>query len=323
MKRWFHVVMGVLLCTFYAYANCSAAENDGRPIRIIVGFGPGSPPDIETRTLSVPLQTLLKRPVVVENRPGASGTIALQDLVNGNADGSSLLALVAPTDWILSLYPSVHVDLAKDIVPVGQINWDYNVLVVGNMSPAHSVAELIGVLKAKPGKLNFASAGYGTPAHLVAELLTDNTKTSAVHVPYSNFAQAVQDVIAGRVDFMIMGAAVAVPQVQSGKLRALAVTSSKRLPALPSVPTFAEEGFSNMSLGSWVGLVAKSGTPTTTINRLNRALNDALRTPEVRSGLAALQSDPVGGTPEEFGNKIVADANLWKRIIKEANITLQ
>ena len=323
MKRWFHVVMGVLLCTFYAYANCSAAENDGRPIRIIVGFGPGSPPDIETRTLSVPLQTLLKRPVVVENRPGASGTIALQDLVNGNADGSSLLALVAPTDWILSLYPSVHVDLAKDIVPVGQINWDYNVLVVGNMSPAHSVAELIGVLKAKPGKLNFASAGYGTPAHLVAELLTDNTKTSAVHVPYSNFAQAVQDVIAGRVDFMIMGAAVAVPQVQSGKLRALAVTSSKRLPALPSVPTFAEEGFSNMSVGSWVGLVAKSGTPTATIKQLNRALNDALRTPEVRSGLAALQSDPVGGTPEEFGNKIVADANLWKRIIKEANITLQ
>ena len=323
MKRWFHVVMGVLLCTFYAYANCSAAENDGRPIRIIVGFGPGSPPDIETRTLSVPLQTLLKRPVVVENRPGASGTIALQDLVNGNADGSSLLALVAPTDWILSLYPSVHVDLAKDIVPVGQINWDYNVLVVGNMSPAHSVAELIGVLKAKPGKLNFASAGYGTPAHLVAELLTDNTKTSAVHVPYSNFAQAVQDVIAGRVDFMIMGAAVAVPQVQSGKLRALAVTSSKRLPALPSVPTFAEEGFSNMSVGSWVGLVAKSGTPTATIKQLNRALNDALRTPEVRSGLAALQSDPVGGTPEEFGNKIVADADLWKRIIKEANITLQ
>ena len=323
MKRWFHVVMGVLLCTFYAAANCNAAENGGWPIRIIVGFGPGSPPDIETRTLSVPLQTLLKRPVVVENRPGASGTIALQDLVNGNADGSSLLALVAPTDWILSLYPSVHVDLAKDIVPVGQINWDYNVLVVGNMSPAHSVAELIGVLKAKPGKLNFAFAGYGTPAHLVAELLTDNTKTSAVHVPYSNFAQAVQDVIAGRVDFMIMGAAVAVPQVQSGKLRALAVTSSKRLPALPSVPTFAEEGFSNMSVGSWVGLVAKLGTPTTTIKQLNSALNDALRTPEVRSGLAALQSDPVGGTPEEFGNKIVADADLWKRIIKEANITLQ
>lgn len=323
MKRWFHVVIGVLLCTFYAYANCSAAENDGRPIRIIVGFGPGSPPDVETRTLSVPLQTLLKRPVVVENRPGASGTIALQDLVNGNADGSSLLALVAPTDWILSLYPSVHVDLGKDIVPVGQINWDYNVLVVGNMSPAHSVAELIGVLKAKPGKLNFASAGYGTPAHLVAELLTDNTKTSAVHVPYSNFAQAVQDVIAGRVDFMVMGAAVAVPQVQAGKLRALAVTSSKRLSALPSVPTFAEEGFPNMSVGSWVGLVAKSGTPSTTINELNRALNDALRTPEVRNGLSALQSDPVGGTPEEFGNKIVADADLWKRIIKEANITLQ
>ncbi len=323
MKSVVHVVIGVLLCTFYASAICAAAENEERPIRIIVGFGPGSPPDIETRTLTVPLQLLLGRPVVVEDRPGASGTIALQDLVNGNADGLSLLALVAPTDWILSLYPSVHVDLGKDIVPVGQINWDYNVLVVGDASPAHSVAELIGALKAKPGKMNFASAGYGTPAHLVAELLMDKTKTSAIHVPYSQFGQAVQDVIAGRVDFMIMGAAVAVPQVQSGKLRALAVTSAKRLPALPDVPTFAEAGFPNMSVGSWVGLVAKSGTSSTTINKLNRALNEALATPEVRNGLATLQSDPVGGAPEEFGKKIVNDAELWKRIIKEANITLE
>lgn len=323
MKSWVHVVIGVLLCTFYASATCGAAENDDRPIRIIVGFGPGSPPDIETRTLTVPLQLLLDRPVVVENRPGASGTIALQDLVNGSADGSSLLALVAPTDWILSLYPSVRVDLAKDIVPVGQINWDYNVLVVGETSPAHSVADLISALKAKPGKMNFASAGYGTPAHLVAELLMDKTRTSAIHVPYSQFGQAVQDVIAGRVDFMIMGAAVAVPQVQSGKLRALAVTSAKRLRDIPNVPTFAEAGFPNMSVGSWVGLVAKSGTPAATIDKLNRALNDALVTPEVRNGLATLQSEPVGGSPEEFGKKIVNDAEQWRRIIKEANITLE
>jgi tripartite-type tricarboxylate transporter receptor subunit TctC len=323
MRKWICVVAGALLCAFWAYASCSAAENESRPLHIMVGFGPGSPPDIETRTLTAPLQTLLGRPVVVENRPGASGTIALQDLVNGNADGSSVLALVAPTDWILSLYPSVHVDLGKDIAPIGQINWDYNVLVVGNMSPAHSVAELIRALKAKPGKMNFASAGYGTPAHLVAELLMDQTKTSAVHVPYSNFAQAVQDVIAGRVDFMIMGAAVAVPQVQAGKLRALAVTSGKRLPALAAIPTFAEEGFPQMSVGSWVGLVAKSGTPSATITKLNHALNEALRTPEVGHGLATLQSEPVGGTPEEFGKKIVADSALWKHIIRKANITLQ
>ncbi len=324
MKRSLSVVFGLLLCIcLFAYANRGAAEDEVRPIRIIVGFGPGSPPDIETRTLTVPLQRLLGRPVVVENRPGASGTIALQDLVNQNADGLSVLALPAPTAWILSLYPTVRVDLAKDITPIGQINWDYNVLVVGNMSPAKSVSELITALKANPGKMTFASAGYGTPAHLVAELLMNKTRASAIHVPYSQFSQAVQDVIAGRVDFMVMGAAVAVPQVQSGKLRALAVTSSNRLPALPDVRTFAEEGFPDMSVGSWVGLVVKSGTSAATVNKLNHALNDALLTPEVRNGLATLQSEPVGGTPEEFGKKIVGDAELWKRIIREAKITME
>jgi tripartite-type tricarboxylate transporter receptor subunit TctC len=321
MKGALRLVIGMLLCC--AAAHTRAAENQEPPLHINVGFGAGSPPDIETRTLTAPLQTLLGRPVVVENRPGASGTIALQDLVNQSSDGSLLLALPAPTAWILSLYPSVHIDLAKDITPIGQINWDYNVLVVGDMSPAKSVGELIAALKAKPDRMNFASAGYGTPAHLVAELLMDKTHTAAMHVPYSQFGQAVQDVIAGRVDFMVMGAAVAVPQVQSGKLRALAVTSPKRLPALPDVPTFAEEGFPNMSGGSWVGLVAKSGTPVATIGKLNHALNEALRTSEVRNGFATLQSEPVGGTPEEFGKKIVDDAETWKRIIKEANITLQ
>jgi tripartite-type tricarboxylate transporter receptor subunit TctC len=323
MKGALRLVAGMLLCVCYTSADCRAADNQEPALRINVGFGPGSPPDIETRTLTAPLQTLLGRPVVVENRPGASGTIALQDLVNQSADGSTVLALPAPTAWILSLYPSVHVDLAKDTAPIGQINWDYNVLVVGNTSPAKSVAELVAALKANPGKMNFASAGYGTPAHLVGELLMDKTHTAAIHVPYSQFGQAVQDVIAGRVDFMVMGAAVAVPQVQSGKLRALAVTSPKRLPALPGVPTFAEEGFPTMSVGSWVGLVAKSGTPAAAINKLNHALNEALLMPEVRNGLATLQSEPVGGTPQEFGKKIVDDAEAWKRVIKEANITLQ
>jgi len=323
MKGPLRLVVGVLVYVCLTCGLGRAADNQVSPVRIAVGFGAGSPPDIETRTLTAPLQTLLGRPVVVENRPGASGTIALQDLVNQNADGSLLLALPAPTAWILSLYPTVHVDLAKDIAPIGQINWDYNVLVVGNASPAKSVAGLIAALKARPGKMNFASAGYGTPAHLVAELLMDKTQTAAIHVPYSQFGQAVQDVIAGRVDFMVMGAAVAVPQVQSGKLRALAVTSPKRLPALPDVPTFAEEGFPNMSVGSWVGLVAKAGTPAATIGKLNHALNAALLTPEVRKGLATLQSEPVGGTPEEFGKKILDDAESWKRIIKEARITLE
>lgn len=322
MKAALRLFVSVLFCVCYASANCRAAENQEPPLRIIVGFGPGSPPDIETRTLTAPLRKLLDRPVVVENRPGASGTLALQDLMNQRNDGSILLALPAPTAWILSLYPSVHVDLAKDITPIGQINWDYNVLVVGNMSPAHSVDQLIATLKAKPGKMNFASAGYGTPAHLVATLLTNKTQTSANHVPYSQFAQAVQDVIAGRVDFMIMGAAVAVPQIQGGKLRALAVTSPKRLPALPEIPTFAEVGMPNMSVGSWVGLVAKSGMPASVIDKLNHALNEALLTPEVRIGLATLQSEPAAGTAEEFGKRIIGDAEIWKRVIKEANITL-
>ena len=324
MKNLRLLFVGALLCAWLCVPALGyAAEYPDHPIRVIVGFGAGSPPDIVTRTVLNHFQTFLGQPVVVENRPGASGTLALQDILKQNADGYTLNSLASATAAVLSLYPDTKVNLATDVVPIGQVDWDYNVLVVGNGSPTKSVADLIALLKANPGKMNFASGGYGSPAHLLGELLTKETHTVAVHVPYADFAQAISDVISGRVDFMIMGAVGAVPQVQAGKLRALAVTSRQRLPGLPDVPSFAEVGLAKVAVPAWVALVAKPGTPPAVVDRVNHALNEALQLADVRKGLASLQSEPVGGTPQEAGKVITTDAAMWKRVVDEANITLK
>ncbi len=324
MKNSLRVLVGLLLCAWlWAPAAGAGAQYPDHSIRILVGFGAGSPPDIVTRTVFGNFQALLGQPVVIENRPGASGTLALQEVLKQNADGYTLASLASATIAVLGLYPNARINLATDIAPIGQVDWDYNVLVVGNGSPAKSLADLIKLLKANPGKMNFASGGYGSPAHMLGELLIRATGTSAVHVPYANFPQAISDVITDRVNFMIMGAAPAVAQVRGGKLRALAVTSLHRLPELPDVPTFAEEGYKNLSVPAWVALIGKAGTPPAIVARLNRAIQDALRMPDVRKGLATLQSEPFSGTPEQAGKLITDDAAMWKRVIDEAHIKLQ
>jgi tripartite-type tricarboxylate transporter receptor subunit TctC len=316
-------IYGLIGAALFLPALGYGAQYPDRPVRVVVGYGAGSPPDIVTRTVLGHFQELLGQPVIVENRPGASGTLAIQEVLKQPADGYTLLSLATATVAVLPLYPSTPVNLATDFAPIGQVDWDYNILVVGNNSPAKSLGQLIALLKANPGKMNFASGGYGSPAHMLGELLTHETGTTAVHVPYAVFPQAIEDVIAGRVDFMIMGAAAAVPQVRAGKLRALAVTSLKRLPDLPDVPSFAEAGFPKVSVPAWVALVAKSGTPTPIVERLNRALSEALQMPDVRKGLANLQSEAITGTPEEAAKLIMTDAAMWKQVIDQAKITIK
>jgi tripartite-type tricarboxylate transporter receptor subunit TctC len=324
MKNLLRMFVGFLLCAWlWAPAAGAEAQYPAHPIRILVGYGPGSPPDIVTRTVLGHFQALLGQTVVIENRPGASGTLALQELMKQKADGYTLASLASATTAVLGLYPNTRINLATDLAPIGQVDWDYNVLVVVNGSPAHSLADLIKLLKAKPGKMNFGSGGYGSPAHMLGEVLLRATGTSAVHIPYAVFPQAISDVVTGRVDFMIMGAAAAAAQVRGGKLRALAVTSLHRLPALPNVPTFAEEGYKNVSVPAWVALVGKAGTPPAVVDRLNRAIHSALSMPDVRKGLAALQSEPFTGTPAEAGKLITSDAAMWKQVIEEAHITLK
>lgn len=300
-----------------------AADYPDRPIHIVVGYGPGSPPDILTRVATSHFQELLGQPVIVENRPGASGTIALRSFLKQAPDGYTIGAFASATAAVLSLFPDTHVNLAKDVAAIGQVDWDYNVLVVSNKSRAHSLADLISQLKANPGKMNFGSGGYGSPAHLLGELLLKDTGTKAIHVPYGNFQSAIADVISNRVDFMIMGAAAAVPQIKNGSLRGLAVTSRKRLPALADTPTFVETGHPQVSTPAWLALIAQPGTPPAVIKRLNAALNKSLQMPAVRSALGNLLAEPAGGTPAEASKVMVGDAAKWKRVIAEAKIHIK
>jgi tripartite-type tricarboxylate transporter receptor subunit TctC len=294
-----------------------------RPIRLVVPFGAGSPPDIVSRLIADRYVTILGQAVAVENRAGASGTIGLADVMRQPADGYTFLALPSTLASIISLYKEVRTDLRKDLEPVGQIDWSYNVLVVSPNSSVRTVAELIALIKSQQGKLSYASGGTGTPAHLIAAQMLLATGTVAQHIPYNQFPQAVADVIADRVQFMIMGAPVAVPQVTAGKLRGLAVTRPGRMPVLKDVPSFAEAGQPDLMRRAWTGIVVKSGTPQEIVARMSQGLGRIMALPEVRERIASLQSEPADPDPKLFRELVRSDMEVGERVIREAGIKLE
>lgn len=291
-----------------------------KPLRLIVPYPPGTPPDIVSRLVAPKLASGLGQPVVVENRPGATGTVGLRELANQPADGYTLLTFLTPMTLAPWFYSSFAMDLRKDFDPVGQMDWFYQVLVVHPDVPARSVKELEALLKSKPAQLNFASGGNGTPAHLSGELFKLQTGISALHVPYNQISQAIGDLVAGRIQFMFLSSSPALPHIQAGKLRPLAVTGLRRIHALQSVPTMIEEGFPEFVIRSWDGLIVKSGTPKEIIARLNAELVKAIATPEIRERFAALGADPVSGSPQQFGELISSEIEVWGRVAKAANI---
>ncbi len=293
-----------------------------KPIRLLVPFTAGSPPDLSSRVLATHLSAALQQPVVVENRPGAIGLIALQELLRQPADGYTLYCILTPVTTASALLPAQKVDLAKELQPVSQINRLATVLVVNNDLPATEMKSFVALLRAKPNQLNFASTGNGTPAHLAGELFKSQEKVQATHVPYMSFSQSVPDLLSNRVQFMFMTSSVAAPLVNSGKVRALGIVGPNRLSILPNVPTLAEQGMGKIDTSSWDGIVVRAGTPKPIVDRLNTEIVRILATPEVKARFVEMGMTAVSSTPEELGALIEAETNRWGAVIKAANITV-
>jgi tripartite-type tricarboxylate transporter receptor subunit TctC len=312
---------GLMLGVLAPVAQASD-QYPSKSVRIIVPWAAGTPPDVAARVVATKLPELLKQPVTVENRPGASGTIGLAEVARAPADGYTIGALHFATAAVTSLFPQFKPDLTKDFVGLGQIEWGHNVLVVSPSLGVNSVQDLVEHLK-KNDKAVFASSGVGTPAHLAGLMFTRATNTQAVHAPYNQFGQAITDVSTGRVTYMALAAPAAVPQVLGGKLKALAVTGPQRNPNLPDVPTVAELKLPSVQSRTWSGLVARADVPKPIIDRLSRDIATVMAMPEVREALTRQQAELPSGTVEQFRQQIRRDVAFGKDFVKSNGIRLE
>ena len=295
-----------------------------KPVHIIVPFAAGGVADLLPRIVGEKLTQKWKQPVIVENKVGASGNIGMAEAARAAPDGYTLA--LAPTGNLTvnpTLFPKLPFDTHKDFTPVTLLAQSPNVLVVHPSVPAKTFSELIAYAKANQGKLNFASPGEGSGAHLAGELLNVEAGIHAQHVPYKGIAPAVNDLLGGNVQMMFAGVSTVLQHIRSGKLVAIAIASPKRNPQLPEVPTVAESGLPGFDVTSWYGIVARAGTPREIVRKINRDMVEALQTEDVKSKLAGLGLEPVGNTPEEFAALIRSDSAKWSDVIRRANIKPQ
>jgi tripartite-type tricarboxylate transporter receptor subunit TctC len=309
------VLTGGLIVSMPAIAQ----EYPTRPIRLIVGFPPGGAGDILGRVAAHNLTTALGQQVIVDNRGGAGGAIASELAARAVPDGYTLHScsnpcVVNPSLRKVSYHP------VKDFAPISQVGWGAQLLVVNPAMPFRTIPELVSFAKAQPGKLSFGSAGSGASGHLAMELFKFTTGIDLLHVPYKGTGLVINDLIAGQVQ-MTMGSAVPLlPQVKAGKMRALAVTSSRRIGVAPDIPTIAESGYPDYEVVQWFFIVAPAGTPRNIVMRLNAAIVKSLAQPEVRERYAAQSVEAAASTPEALGKLIATEYAKWAAVIKRLNL---
>jgi tripartite-type tricarboxylate transporter receptor subunit TctC len=294
-----------------------------KPIRIIHGFAAGGGADLLLRTILPQLSQNLGQQVVVEYRPGAGGNIAMEAVARAAPDGYTLLMGTPGLAINPSLYRSLPFDPLKDFAPISLIGLVQNVLIVNPDVPARTVAELIALARARPGKLNFASSGTGTSLHLAGELFKVSTGVDIVHIPYKGGGQAMTDVIGGQAEMMWNVLPSALPQIKAGKVRALAVTGKARSEALPEVPTLQEAGVPGYTAITWNGILAPAGTPRAIVTKLHDAIVKALQSPGMKDKYAAIGQDLAWNTPEEFATFIADETARWSRVIQSSGIKPQ
>ena len=312
---------GIALCVALSAALAPQAYAQGypdKPIKMIVPFLPGGPIDTMARLTAGDLGNRLGQQVIVENRPGAGSTIGFKAAAQAEPDGYTLLfgssgsLGVAP-----ALYPSLDVDPLKHFTAVATTSLLPHVMVIGPAVPAKTLAEFVAYAKANPGKLNYG-AGLGTPPHLLSTLFKTQAGLDVTYVPYKGSAQSVTDLLAGQTHFTIDGMTILIPLIKQGKVRALAVARPERWPDLPEVPTFVEQGFPDLIVDAWTGVVAPKGTPVAIINKLNAAINEGLRTQEMKTALSHFAALPKASTPAEYDAFLRAELPKWAAMVKLA-----
>lgn len=292
------------------------------PIRIEVGFPPGGTTDVIARLVGNELGNRLNRSVIVENRPGASGSIAAAFVAKAAADGNTLLFAPSSHATNVSLYPSQPFDTLKDLSAVGLVAATPYVLVVNPALPVHTVPEFIAYLKANPDKVNYPSASPGTGQHLAAEMFKSTAKVSMQHVPYKGSSAAMPDLLAGRTPVMFDNIAVMLPYIKSGGVRPLAVTSTRRSQLLPDAPTVAEAGLPGFEVLGWFGLFTAARTPSAVVSSLNQELNAITTSPAFKQRLADLGAEPMNGTPASADAFVHREIDRWAIVIRDAGIKL-
>jgi tripartite-type tricarboxylate transporter receptor subunit TctC len=297
----------------------SAQDYPSRPIHLIVGFGPGSSGDVVSRAVAAPMSGTLGQQVVAESRPGAGGNVAAQFVARAPADGYALLN-GSNTNITNAVLQSLPFDFGKDFAPVALIGSMPNILVVHPSLGVASVAELIALAKSKPEQIFYGSAGIGSSPHLSAELFNMMAGTKLMHVPYQGSAQATTDLLAGRISLMFAPASTVTAHIESGALKALATTELRRAGIAPNLPTMAEAGLPGFDTAIWMGVLAPAGTPRPVIAKLAGALNGALKSREVASGLNRLGMDVRGGTPDEFAAFIASETKKWTTVATTAGL---
>jgi tripartite-type tricarboxylate transporter receptor subunit TctC len=304
-------------------ARAQAQTYPDRPVRMIVAFEPGGATDLLARLICQELTTALGQTFFVENKSGGGGNIGANMVAKAAPDGYTLHFGAAGNIAINpSLFSNMPYDPQTDFAPVAPMASTMNILVVNPAVPAKTVAEVIALAKEKPGKLTFASSGNGGTIHLSGEMFKVMAKVDIVHVPYRGSGPAMIDLIAGRTDMMFDNLPSALPRVQNGSLRAIAVTAAKRSKALPDVPTIAEAGLPGYEATTWFGVFAPAQTPPAIVDKLNRAIADALRKPAVVEKIAGMGAEPMFMTPDEFKKLVKTDTDKWRIVVKQANVKL-
>jgi tripartite-type tricarboxylate transporter receptor subunit TctC len=304
-------------------SSSAASASGGTTLRLIVPFTPGTGIDLIARTVGPKLAERLGRPVVVDNRAGASGNIGTEAVVRSPPNGSTLLVSVNTLVMNRSLYPKLPFDPVKDLVPVSLTSWGQLVLVASPRTGFRTPADLINAAKQRPGAINYASPGVGTPHHLSMELFKATNHVFLTHIPYRGTGPALTDLLGGQVDVGFLPIHVALPHVRAGKLNALAIGSDKRHALLPQVPTLEEARAGKVNVDMWYGVFAPPGTPADVVAQLNRELHDILAAPDVRAAFQTQGMDPATSTPEEFRRLVEQDADRWAMVIKSQGISAE